>query len=148
MCEILIFPHFPDMCLLGGLQQLNQNVQDLSVPKSVGNACDRKLSISSNLSDKNQNGDSGILDSPVDRKESGGKTPDSVSTTDSMRQHGSSSAFSLVRPKLEPGKYLMLPLSQSLKNNNFFPEFPFIFKPFFHQSFFVHLSVLLRNLGI
>ncbi|XP_026676514.1 homeobox protein cut [Diaphorina citri] len=99
----LPIPNFLLHPSLGGLQQLNQNVQDLSVPKSVGNACDRKLSISSNLSDKNQNGDSGILDSPVDRKESGGKTPDSVSTTDSMRQHGSSSAFSLVRPKLEPG---------------------------------------------
>uniref|UniRef100_A0A8D9A1I2 DNA-binding protein SATB n=1 Tax=Cacopsylla melanoneura TaxID=428564 RepID=A0A8D9A1I2_9HEMI len=87
-------------------QQQNQNVQDLSVPKS--SPCDRKLSISSNMSDKNhQNGGSGdsrILDSPVDRKESGGKTPDSVSTTDSMRQMGpNSSAFSLVRPKLEPG---------------------------------------------
>uniref|UniRef100_A0A8D8RI50 Homeobox protein cut n=1 Tax=Cacopsylla melanoneura TaxID=428564 RepID=A0A8D8RI50_9HEMI len=60
------------------------------------------------MSDKNhQNGGSGdsrILDSPIDRKESGGKTPDSVSTTDSMRQMGpNSSAFSLVRPKLEPG---------------------------------------------
>ncbi|KAL1454634.1 hypothetical protein WDU94_010850 [Cyamophila willieti] len=114
----LPIPNFLLHPSLGGLQQLqqqqqqqhqqqqqqNQNVQDLSVPKS--SPCDRKLSISSNVSDKNnQNGgDSRILDSPVDRKESGGKTPDSVSTTDSMRHMGpNSSAFSLVRPKLEPG---------------------------------------------
>lgn len=87
--------------VLGGLQQLTQNVQDLSVPKSAVSPGDRKLSISSNVSEKNaHNGGDPRLDSPIDRKDSV-KTPDSMSTTDS-RQHGSS-AFSLVRPKIEPG---------------------------------------------